>query len=243
MTASPLEDTGPALARAVKLLGYAAIGLVSLRLAIPYFRQPKGAIDLFRRRQGWILFAPLIPYFLGLILGALNGPQTLYSLWQTFSDLVVFAIAALAFGFLARDPEQSTRRLLAVTAIWCSIVLAPSLVVYLGNAQGWWVINPYIYPDVAATLLMSGPFNHANVMGYFLMTGAFAAGALALQSPARRRLLWLALCGALAAGTAFTFARGAMLGLAAGLIFMLASRRPKLALAEKRLQEMGFRKT
>jgi len=110
--------------------------------------------------------------------------------------------------------------------------MAASLVVFLGNAQGWWAINPYLYPDSSGErLLMNGPFYHANVMGYFLMTGAFAAGALALQSPARRRLLWLALCGALAAGTAFTFARGAMLGLAAGLIFMLASRRPKLALA------------
>ena len=232
MTASPLEDSGPIFSRAIKLLGYAAVGAVSLRLAVPYLRQPGAALALLRRRQGWVLLAPLAPYFLGLVLGALNGPQTLYSLWQTFSDLVVFAFAAIAFGFLARDPQQSVHRLLTLTAAWCSIVLAASLVVHLGNSQGWWMINPYLYPDASGDrLLMNGPFGHANHFGYFLMTGAFSAGALALQSKAGRRALWLVLCGALSLGLLLTFARGAMLGLAAGLLLMLASRRPKLALA------------
>jgi O-antigen ligase len=230
-TASPLEDNGPEVMRVIKVIGYCAVGVVTLRLALPYIRQPKLALVAFRRHQGWVLVAPLAPYFLGLILGALHGPQTLYSLWQTFSDVVVVAFAAIAFGFLARDPERSVRRFLPAIAIWCGVVLAASLVVYLGNTLGWWVINPYFYPDSSGErLLMNGPFYHANVMGYFLMTGAFAAGALTLLTSGKRRLLWLALGAALAAGTAVTFARGAMLGLAAGLLFMLASRRPKLAL-------------
>src|SRR3972149_6719634 len=94
------------------------------------------------------------------------------------------------------------------------------------------MINPYLYPDASGDrLLMNGPFGHANHFGYFLMTGAFSAGALALQAKAGRRALWLVLCGALSLGLLLTFARGAMLGLAAGLLFMLAARRPKLALA------------
>lgn len=165
-------------------------------------------------------------YFGGLLIGAFHGPETLYSLWQTFSDAVVFAFAFIAFGWLVDDLNAVVNRLLVVLSLWTAVLLTGSFIIYVGNLAGWWSINLFFY----RVLLLNGPFNHANHMAYVLMTGAFAAGTIALNSQSTAKRLWLSLSVVLTIGIVLTFGSGAMLGTAVGLTGILAIRHRRLAL-------------
>jgi hypothetical protein len=232
ITASHLDEIAPTIARILRILAYGATLLISAWLAWPLLRSPRTATRTFFEAYRRTILWPLVLYFLGLIIGALRGPAPLSSLWQTFSDAVVFAFALLAFGWLVDDLNRAVRQLLVVVALLTSLILVEALIVYVGNLAGWWLLNPFYYPgDFGVRMLMNGPFTHSNHLAYVLMAGAFAAGILALVLQPRVHWGWFALTGFLALGVAVTFARGAMLGTATGLLGILSLRRRKLAIA------------
>jgi hypothetical protein len=105
--------------------------------------------------------------------------------------------------------------------------MTASLVIYIGNLNGWWEINAIPFRTI---LLMNGPFNHANHLGYVLMSGAFASASLYIISNNRFRSIWLILSIYLIIGVAITYARGAMIGTAVGIIGILALRHRRIAL-------------
>jgi len=231
ITASHLDEIAPTVARILRVLAYGSSLLVIAWQAWPLLRLPRTAMRAFFQAYRRTILWPLVLYFLGLIIGALRGPAPLSSLWQAFSDAVVFAFALLAFGWLVDDLNQAVRRLLVVVALLTGLILAEALVVYVGNLAGWWLLNPYYHPgDFGFRMLMNGPFTHSNHLAYVLMAGAFAAGILALVLQARVHWGWFALTGFLALGVAVTFGRGAMLGTATGLLGILSLRRRKLAI-------------
>ncbi|MCJ7708014.1 MAG: hypothetical protein MUO38_10390, partial [Anaerolineales bacterium] len=232
ITASHLDEIAPTISRILRVLAYGSTLLIIAWLAWPPLRSPRTAMHTFFQAYRRTILWPLVLYFLGLIIGALRGPQPLYSLWQTFSDAVVFAFALLAFGWLVSDLNRAVRRLLVVVALLTSLILVESLVVYVGNLAGWWLLNPYYHPgDFGFRMLMNGPFTHSNHLAYILMVGAFAAGILALVLQPKVQWSWLALTAWLALGVAVTFGRGAMLGTATGLLGILSMRHRKLAIA------------
>ena len=230
ITASHLDEIAPTIARILRGLAYGSTLLVIAWLAWPLRRSPRTAMRTFFEAYRRTILWPLILYFLGLIIGALRGPAPLSSLWQTASDALVFAFALLAFGWLAEDLNRTVRQFLQVIAVWTGILLLGSVIVYVGNLAGWWLLNPYYHPgDFGYRLLTNGPFTHANHLAYVLMAGAFAAGILALFLQPKVHWGWLALTGFLALGVALTFGRGAMLGTATGLLGILSLRHRKLA--------------
>ncbi len=231
ITASPLDEIVPSVARLLRVLAYGSTFLAVAWLAWPLLRAPAEAARTFIQAYGRTIFWPLVPYFTGLFIGSLRGPQPLYGLWQTTSDAVVFAFAFLAFGWQVDDLDSLLRRFLKIVAVWTGALLLGSAVIYGGNLAGWWLINPYYHPgDYGYRMLMNGPFNHANHFAYVLMTGAFAAAYLGLVDRPKIHRRWSALTAALAVGVAVTFGRGAMLGTAVGLLGILYLRHRALAL-------------
>jgi len=239
ITASHLDEVAPTVARILRVLAYGSTLLLSAWLAWPLLRSPRTAMRTFFEAYRRTILWPLILYFLGLVIGALRGPAPLSSLWQTFSDAVVFAFALLAFGWLVEDLNQAVRRLLVVVALLTSLILVGSLVVYVGNLAGWWLLNPFYHWHPLFRLLMNGPFVHPNHLAYILMAGAFAAGILALVPRPRVQWGWFALTGWLTLGVTLTFGRGAMLATATGLLAILSLRRRKLAIVLGALALVG----
>lgn len=230
ITGSSLDTSAPRLSFPLRIAAYLSVAFVIVHLL--YSRVHRGSISFrrFRQAYGLTFLLVVLVYFLGLILGDLHGPGGLASLWQTASNALVFGMALLAFGWLNQDLVGVVRRFLVVLAMWSSLVLVISLIVYVGNRLGLWLINPY-YFEGGPTLLLNGPFNHSNHMAYFLMTGCLASAALWVLGCQRAAKLWLALAAFLALGVVITFGRGAILGTAVGLLGMLAIRRPRLAIA------------
>lgn len=231
ITASPLDEIAPSVARLLRVLAYGSTLLAIAWLAWPLLRAPAEAARTFIQAYGRTVFWPLVLYFIGLLIGSLRGPQPLYSLWQTVSDAIVFAFAFLAFGWRVDDLPGLVRRFLKIAAVWIGLLLVGSAIIYGGNLAGWWLINPYYHPgDYGHRMLMNGPFNHSNHFAYVLMTGAFAAAYLGLVDRPKIHWGWSVLALALTLGVAVTFGRGAMLGTAAGLLGILYLRHRALAL-------------
>ena len=231
MTGSPLDANAPALASILRLAGYLLTAGVTAFALAPVLTDLRKSLRSFFRAYHITLIPALVLYFLGLIIGALRGPDPAYALQQTFSDAIVFAFALAVFGWLAQDLNARVKTLLRITALITLFVLIPAFIVYLGNLQGWWAINVYNHPIEHGQhrMLMNGPFNHSNHFAYFLMMGSLAAASLATISKKTFDWAWWAVAGVLAAGVAFTFGRGAMLGTAAGVITILFIRYKRLA--------------
>jgi hypothetical protein len=228
MTGSPLQQTNPYLSQGIKLSGYILVLGTTVWLGISHMPWTNENIRGFLHAYRSTILFPLLLYFVGLLIGAFNGPATLYSLWQTFSDFVVFVFAFLAYGWLVSDIDRAIYQFLRVLVSWAVILMTTSLVIYIGNLNGWWEINAIPFRTI---LLMNGPFNHANHLGYTLMTGAFAAACMFMVSQNKNNKLWLILTIYLTLGVAITFARGAMIGTAVGLIGIISIRYRRIALA------------
>jgi hypothetical protein len=164
-----------------------------------------------------------------LIIGGLRGPDPTSSLWQTFSDGLVYLYAFIIFGIVEMNPNRLVESVFRTIAMWTGLLLLVSLAIYLGNLMDWWLINPYFHTDAARTrMLLNGPFGHANHFAYVLMIGAFSSGYLGLLQEDRLQWKWLALTAFLCLGVLLTFGRGSMLGTAAGLLFLLVTRDRKI---------------
>jgi hypothetical protein len=224
ITGSSFDELLPAVSKVLRLIAYGSVFFFSIWHLIPARIKPIKLIVAFYHRYRYFLIAVGL-YFLGLIIGGLRGPDPLYSLQQTFSDAVVFFYAFTVFGAASNNSNQTVQSIFKITAIWAVLLLLGSIVVYLGNIVGWWLINPYFHPDAGrVTMLLNGPFGHANHFAYFLMIAAFSSGYLALLSKDRLQWKWGLLTAFLCLGIVLTFGRGAMLGTSTGLLIMVTSR-------------------
>lgn len=203
---------------AVKLVCYGWISFLILKQLLPMLKNEIATFNLafLTYRRTFLLALSL--YFVGLLVGALRGPDPAYALQQTFSDAVVFLFALLYFGWRSDDLNRSVRALLEKYLLLTSTLCIASLIVFGGNLVGLWQINAFRIGNV---LLLNGPFNHANHMGYILMTAVLASASLLSSGGQNRRKAWLALGIFCLAGLLLTSARGAILGTFAGLIFIV----------------------
>jgi len=231
MTASHLDEIAPSLSRVIRLAGYLATAGGTAWALLPALKNPVISLRDFWRSYRFTLFLPLSLYFLGLIIGSLRGPDPAYALQQTVSDAVVFAFALAVFGWLSPHLEDRTSTLLRVTSLVTLLLLVGSLIIYIGNLQGWWLINPYYHYISSGQyrMLMNGPFTHSNHLAYVLMMGSLAAASLATISKKAFDWAWWIIAGIMAVGVAITFGRGAMLGTATGVIAILFTRHRRLA--------------
>lgn len=230
ITGSSLDELLPSLSKVLRVLAYGSILFFSLWRLSLVITAPVKFLTACNQRYRYFLLAVGF-YFLGLVIGGIRGPDPLYSLWQTTSDAIVFLYAFTVFGVVEDDKNLIVKNILRVTAIWTGVLLLGSLIVYIGNLAGWWLINPYYHPDVGRlSMLLNGPFRHANHFAYILMIGALASAYLALLDEERILWKWALLTVLLCAGLALTFGRGAMLGMAIGLLIMITVRDRRVGL-------------
>jgi hypothetical protein len=230
ITGSSLDELMPTFSKILRLVAYASILFFCGWHLFPVLQNPQKYWKIFIQRYRYFLIA-IVLYFLGLLIGGLRGPNPAGSLWQTFSDGLVFLYAFVVFGVTEMDPNRLANEILRVVALWTGLLLLGSLIIYIGNIADWWMINPYYHSDEArSSLLLNGPFGHANHFAYVLMIGAFASGYAALLKEDQIQWKWAALTAFLCLGILLTFGRGSMLGTAFGLLIMLLVRDRKLGL-------------
>jgi hypothetical protein len=230
MTGSPLGKSSHTFEQVIKASGYVIILWLSARLFLPLMTNLRSEALRFSLSYAGTIAIPYVLYFAGLILGAFAGTHPGQSLWQTTSDALVFCFALLAFGWANGDLPGSIRRLLAVIALWSMVLLFFAITQYAGNRLGWWLINPYYYPmGGKQVLLPNGPFDHANHLGYALMSGALAAFSLGMAAFQKTKPEWICVGILLSIGLIATLARGAVLGLLIGMIGITAIQHRLLA--------------
>lgn len=231
MTNSPLDRQVPGLAILFRIAGYLFVFGLTLIAFRPVIRDGRANLSAFLQTYRFTLIPALILYFLGLVIGALHGPDPGYALHQTASDAVVFVFALATFGWLVRDLPTRTVKLLRTTALFSILLFVGSFIIYLGNVQGLWAVNVYNHPlgDGTHRMLMNGPFTHSNHLAYVLMMGSLSAASLAAISKKDFDWTWWIMAGTLAVGVAITFGRGAMLGTAVGVIAIMFTRHRRLA--------------
>ncbi len=228
ITGGVLEDAPAILTNIVKSIAYIATILVIAVLSLPLRWDLRIHLAKFWNSYRNTILIPLLLYFTGLLIGALRGPQPARSLWQTFSDMVVFCFALVGFGWLNTCLDSSVEILLKTISILAGVLLLISLVMFLGNVAGLWAINIFVAYVAGNRILMNGPFNHANVLGYVLMTGCLSCITLALRRHGTSSRRWWSMAGVMAIGVMATVARGAILGTIGGALIAVISRRREL---------------
>jgi O-antigen ligase len=144
-----------------------------------------------------------------LVLGCLSTVGAKLSLLAGLTTFRYAAFVALYVGLtgLARDPLQRTRIALALVAS-CAIAAAVAIATLLSGR----------------TLVASTPFGEANDLAFLLATTLPLAIWLARRPGAWRPHLW-AMTGVIALATLLTFSRGALVGIAAGLAWLVVVER------------------
>ncbi|HMB53441.1 MAG TPA: O-antigen ligase family protein [Thermoanaerobaculia bacterium] len=166
-----------------------------------------------------LLLAALAVYVLGLLVAVAASPQPAVSA-GALSEL--FTLALVPVALLVAVGEERVRVVVdGMTAVG-GLVAAMGLVQLLGGFGG---IDRRI----------RGPFSHwMTFSGFLLLCGMLLAGVLLFGAHRRRggwrspRLWWrLAALAAILAAILGSLTRGAWLGLAAGIVFLVALRAPR----------------
>lgn len=188
---------------------------------------------------------PLIIFMLiaifAFIFGLSNGPLT-PTLLRKFAELLL----SLGFVLVIIDYCTSWDRLLRLVKVLLLAGAAASMVAIglwllpddtansaLNSLQrlgypGGWVIR-YIEENPALSERAIGTSVDPNVLGgLLLMIGALAGPQLVTKEPLFRRRVTIVIVGLIFVAIILTFSRSAMLGLAAGLLFVTAVRYRKL---------------
>lgn len=226
MTDSPFKETTPQITLVFKILGYTSVLLVIGRLLYVASQRPKTSIHKFIDSYRRTLIVPLILYFLGLIIGALNSPAMLSSLWQTFSDAIVFIFAFLAFGWLLANLKTTIERLLKLVAIWTALTWLISIYMRWEPNIGW----TYLWTYVEHPGSIAGIFDWTITLAHVLMIGSLSALAIGFLPKEGYSWRWIALSGFLLMGVVAARGRSAIIATMFCTIAILATKNRRLAL-------------
>ncbi len=177
-----------------------------------------------------VVLAPLIPFALAQrpALPKVLVPTFLMLLYFLVSTVLYDPRALLSFGFLRRDGNVfvtyaplcvlalfhlriDAERLFRHFALWASAINIVNLVLWLGTARTFSGFNPAHYPFL---------FKTHNATGGFLAVLAGITLALSIHERGRWWLWGTGFLGALG-GLVLTGSRGSILGLLAGLAFVI----------------------
>lgn len=187
------------------LLLFLLIGQLVVGTALQEIRIPRG------------ILAPMAVIVFGAVVASVGGPDLSGSLFRTFTGLV----PALAVG-VAAAAVLRPKRDLATLITTGSVALVGTALLALGQKAG---VTPSAIAPVFEADRVNGLFQHPNVLGGYLaamMVLLIALSASAWKRAAAAQTLMLPAVGLGLVALGVTLSRGAIVGLAAGTLVVVA---------------------